>query len=74
MIIYSHPLTVNNLVSNARVVRVNIKPNVCQTLCKLTEVQKACNHRAIQRILALHQQLFHTLFVVCDVQFVHIWG
>ena len=74
MITYSHLLPVNNLVSNARFVWVNLKPNVCQNLRKLMLVQKACNHRAIQRILALYQKLFHTFFVGCDVQLVHIWG
>ena len=67
-------LTVNNLVRDARFVRVNLKPNVYQNLRKLTVVQKACNHSDIQRIMALYQQLYHTLFVGCDMRLVHIWG
>ena len=74
MITYSHLLTVYHLVSDARIIRVNLKPNVCQTLRKLTLAQKACNHLSIQRILELYKQLFHTLFFGCDVRLVHTWG
>ena len=62
----------DHIVSNARIVLVNLKPKVCQTLCKITVVYKAFNHCAIQRVLALYQQLFYTLFVGCDVRLVHI--
>ena len=36
MITYIHLLPVDHLVINARIVWVNIVPNVCQNLCKLT--------------------------------------
>ena len=67
-------LTVDNPVSDARIVRVNLEPNVCKTICKLTAVYEACNHRAIQSVMALYHQLFHTLFFGCDVRLVQIWG
>ena len=53
VITYSHLLPVYHLVRDAHIVRVNLKPNVCQTLCKLMVIYKACNHRAIQRVLLL---------------------
>ena len=74
MIPYSHLLTVDHLVSDTRIVWVNLELNVCHTFYELTVVNKAYNHRAIQRVLALYQKLFHTLFVVCDVGIVHVWG
>ena len=67
MIKYSHLLPVDNLVSDAQIIWVNLEPNVCQTLCQITVVKKACNYCAIQRVLALYQQLFQTLFFGCDV-------
>ena len=72
MITYSHLLSLEHLVSNALIVWFNLESNVCQTICELTVVQKACNHHDVQRVLALYQKLFHILFVGCDVGVVNI--
>ena len=66
MITYSHMLPVDHLVSDIRIVWVNIEPNVCKTLWEITVVQKAYKNCAVHCVLALYQQLCdkrHVLFI-----------
>jgi hypothetical protein len=57
----SHLFAFNILVDDARIIWVDHEVNVRQTLDELPIVQKACNHCAIQGVLALHHQLFRPL-------------
>ena len=59
---------------DTRIVWVNLEPNVCKTLWGITVLQKTYKNCAVHCVLAPCQQLFHTLFVGCDVVLVHIWG
>jgi hypothetical protein len=60
----SHLFAFHFLVGHARVVRVDDKINVHQTIDKFPVIQKACDHCSIHNVLALH----YTLLLV------NIWG